>query len=299
MIEIERRKSMKTKKNNIPVGAMCSDADIEALRNTLESGEPMEFNEDGTLSAKGADEKKNVKKKGDIPGGVLGAFSLKDILGNDDDQQDDDSGNQSDEESRPGPDERGKKKLGDIPPGVLGSDQWYTKPENQQQLQFEMKSMEPFVGKPKWGVNCGTLEDGRMYWLVGQRIKADRKNGRGSLYDRTYEILLVYQPNHPQGEWGTSVHAYLRAPHDLNEMRRRVNSSMRTPKNIPHVLTDVNGMQYLCTAHQNDFGTTFTDPRGVPTAKTSLLAAIKWLHNFECGLLSQKHWELFQKHGIL
>ncbi|QUO35810.1 hypothetical protein KFE16_04540 [Clostridiaceae bacterium Marseille-Q4149] len=186
-----------------------------------------------------------------------------------------------------------------VPSGMLGTQQWYSQPEMQQQLQLEMEVMKPHVGEIKWGVNVGTLPDGRMYWKIRQPIKAERANGRGTLYNSVYDIMLVYEPDHPKGKWGTSVHAYLKAPNDLTWLQSRVNRSPRTPKNIPHVLTDNEGNKYLCTAHYNDFGTSYNDPRGVPTAKTALLCAIKWLHNFECGLLSQEHWNLFQQHGRL
>ena len=186
-----------------------------------------------------------------------------------------------------------------VPSGMLGTEQWYSRPEMQQQLQIEMALMKPYVGEICWGVNCGTLPDGRMFWRVRQPIKAERANGRGVLYNNVYDILLVYEPDHPKGKWGTSVHAYLKAPYDITWLQSRVNRSPRKPKNIPHVLTDNEGNKYLCTAHYNDFGTSYSDPRGVCTAKTALLCAIKWLHNFECGLLSKEHWDKFQEHGTL
>ena len=78
-----------------------------------------------------------------------------------------------------------------VPSGMLGTQQWYSRPEMQQQLQLEMEVMKPHVGEIKWGVNVGTLPDGRMYWKVRQPIKAERANGRGTLYNNVYDILLV------------------------------------------------------------------------------------------------------------
>ena len=94
-----------------------------------------------------------------------------------------------------------------VPSGMLGTQQWYSQPEMQQQLQLEMEVMKPHVGEIKWGVNVGTLPDGRMYWKIRQPIKAERANGRGTLYNSVYDIMLVYEPDHPKGKWGTSVHA--------------------------------------------------------------------------------------------
>lgn len=80
---------MKTTYHNIPALPFAADADVEKLRRQLEGGN-LEVNEDGTLSTK---DSKNVKpttatskaneikrKQGDVPGGVLGAESLRDIL---------------------------------------------------------------------------------------------------------------------------------------------------------------------------------------------------------------------------
>lgn len=58
-----------------------------------------------------------------------------------------------------------------VPSGMLGTQQWYSQPEMQQQLQLEMEVMKPHVGEIKWGVNVGTLPDGRMYWKIRQPIK--------------------------------------------------------------------------------------------------------------------------------
>ena len=184
--------------------------------------------------------------------------------------------------------------LNSIPQGRLEApSQWYNRPEMQQLVNAEKEAMKPFLGKMEWGKNCGVLSDGRMYWKVRQRIKMD------DLYDTTYTIMLVYEPDHPRAQHGTSVHAYLMAPNNLDYLQKRVNLSNRTPKTINHVLTDREGNKYLCTATPQDYGTSLSGAKGMLSAKQSLLYAIKWLHHFECGLLSQAHWNKFQMHGEL
>ena len=184
-----------------------------------------------------------------------------------------------------------------VPLGILGAGtpvtQWYQRPEMQNMLDAEMEAMKAVLGDIKWGKNCGKLDDGRMYWKVRQRIKMD------GLYDTVYNILLVYEPNHPSAQYGTSVHAYLMAPNNLDYLQMRVTQSNRTPKVINHVLVDKDGVKYLCSASGGDYGTSLSGSKGAVSAKQSLLYAIKWLHNFECGLLSQAHWEKFQQHGAL
>ncbi len=189
----------------------------------------------------------------------------------------------------------------EVPGGMLGAPrQWYARPELQPLLKKEMEAMLPYVGQIRWGVNVGTLPDGRMFWRVRQPIKANRVSGRGTLYNNVYDILLVYDADHPKSVHGTSIRAYLEGPHDLNWLQSRVNRSLRSPKYIPHVLKDqADGSRYLCTSHYNNFSGSFDDPRGVASAKTSLLCAIKWLHNYECGLLSQAHWKKFHEHGAI
>jgi len=44
-----------------------------------------------------------------------------------------------------------------VPSGMLGTQQWYSQPEMQQQLQLEMEVMKPHVGEIKWGVNVGMV----------------------------------------------------------------------------------------------------------------------------------------------
>lgn len=101
--------------NNIPTTHLAADADVEALRRKLEGKDgKMVVNDDGTVSAKDT----NKKKLGDVPGGVLGAESLRDILARVEDTDTATESNAQDGEKPKDP----KKTLGDVPGGVLGAD---------------------------------------------------------------------------------------------------------------------------------------------------------------------------------
>ena len=121
---------MKTTYRNIPAMPFAADADIENLRRQLEGGS-LEANEDGTVCTKPskvakptiAQNKTNAPKKklGDVPGGVLGAESLRDILARAEEpeavpanpaQPAQDAGKPKDQ----------KKAMGNVPSGVLGAD---------------------------------------------------------------------------------------------------------------------------------------------------------------------------------
>ena len=121
---------MKTMYRNIPAMRMAADADVEALRRQLEGGN-LEANNDGTVSLKGSTSTHSAahgtsdagkKKLGDIPGGVLGAESLSEILARVDEQK---PLPEQTARAEAGGEEHAKdpkKSMGNIPSGVLGAD---------------------------------------------------------------------------------------------------------------------------------------------------------------------------------
>lgn len=172
--------------------------------------------------------------------------------------------------------------------------QWYT--QRKDILQMEKDSMIPIVGNPVWGKNCGTLPDGRLYWDVYLRIRRPKKNGVGDLYNQIYHFQLVYEHNHPQNQFGTSVHCYPVAPTDLSWMQDRANKAGRG--RIPHIISDNQGVPYLCTADLNSFSATY-GVGAVITAKASYLLLKRWLYTFEASLLDSYIWDEFAKHNNL
>lgn len=121
---------MKTTYRNIPALPFAADADVEALRRQLEGGS-LEANEDGTVSTKAskatkptiAQSKANATKKklGDVPGGVLGAESLCDILARAEETEDTPANTEKPAQDAGKPKDQ-KKPMGNVPSGVLGSD---------------------------------------------------------------------------------------------------------------------------------------------------------------------------------
>ena len=140
---------------NVPFTRVAADADIENLRKMLEGDTTLVMNDDGTVSEKGK-EQGEKKKLGDVPTGKLG-ISLREFLS----KKDDEESEATEPEEKPDAD---VKPLGDVPVGKLGATQWYTRPEMQEQLAFEKAGMLKYIGTPVWGVNCGTLDDGRMFF---------------------------------------------------------------------------------------------------------------------------------------
>lgn len=121
---------MKTTYRDIPALPFAADADVEALRRQLEGGS-LEANEDGTVSSKDskvtkptiAQSKANATKKklGDVPGGVLGAESLRDILARAEEAEETPANTAQPVQDAGKPKDQ-KKAMGNVPSGVLGAD---------------------------------------------------------------------------------------------------------------------------------------------------------------------------------
>ena len=176
--------------------------------------------------------------------------------------------------------------------------QWYQLPKNQDLLRTEIAVMEPWVGKPVMGKNCGILPDGRFYWKVHVPIHKERRDG-SVMFHTEYDLLLVYEANHPSVSYGSSIHCYPVGENGLARMRQRVWEHGRTPSHLPHLVTDKDNRLYLCTWNTGAFGTELKDAKGVPTAAASLKRAIYYLTNLEAGLLNQAHWEKMHKEGAI
>lgn len=112
--------------NNIPATHLAADADVEALRRQLEGNDDVVVMDDGTVSLKGnstAQNKanENKKKMGDVPGGVLGAESLRDILARAEQDDTTTENNTQPAQKTENPNDQ-KKSMGNVPAGVLGTD---------------------------------------------------------------------------------------------------------------------------------------------------------------------------------
>ena len=176
-----------------------------------------------------------------------------------------------------------------VPKAVVSAEQWYEK--NPDLLRAEKAAMYDFQGKK---AKFCILKDGRACWMVHCQPSIA---GRDKRYCRAYDIALIYDNDHPQARYGSSVKAYLLNP-TVNQLQEIVNrTSGVTPKNIPHLLRDGNGELYLCSADTRDVSTSPDSAGGITSAATSLRFALRWINIFELGLIDPVTWGKFQRHG--
>lgn len=251
------------------------------------------------------------KKTSVVPKGIVSTRSVSDLIndmrgGEDSETEDvdDDVEAYVDE-----PQATSNPKL--VPKTVVSADQWYEKTPDL--LTAEKAAMYDFQGKK---AKFCILKDGRACWMVSsrplvasmnkcanctmqnckKRCVAQNANAKGSMC-RKYDLLLVYDNDHPQARYGSSVKAYLLNP-TVDHLQDIVNrTSGVSPKNIPHLLRDGNGELYLCSADTRDVSTSLDSKGGITSAATSLRFALRWINIFELGLIDPVTWGKFQRHG--
>ena len=161
--------------------------------------------------------------------------------------------------------------------------EWYQ--TNPQLQKLEIKAMADIRPDAKMGY----LPNGKMYWTI--RIHPVVCGKR-----KDWTLLAVYDSDHPQQRWGGSVKFYPVKP-NYDEMMKMVNRSNVTPKTIPHLLRDEDNQIYMCTQDRNNIEAGHNKGEKVTTAAACLRFAMRWITVFELGLIDQKTWSLFQKHG--
>lgn len=228
------------------------------------------------------------KKTGVVPKGIVSTRSVRDLINemrggeNSDTEEADDVEAYVDE-----PQANSNPKL--VPKTVVSADQWYEK--NPDLLTAEKAAMYDFQGKK---ARFCILKDGRACWMVHCQPSIA---GRDKRYCRAYDIALIYDNDHPQARYGSSVKAYLLKP-TVDQLQDIVNrTSGVTPKNIPHLLKDGNGELYLCSVDTRNVSTSLDSAGGITSAATSLRFALKWINIFELGLIDPVTWGKFQRHG--
>jgi len=198
-----------------------------------------------------------------------------------------------------------------VPKTVVSAEQWYER--NHSLLTAEKAAMYDFQGKK---ARFCILKDGRACWQISsrplvasmnkcanctmqsckKRCVAQNANAKGTMC-RKYDLLLIYDSDHPQARYGSSVKAYPLNP-TLDQLQDIVNrTSGVSPKNIPHLLKDDNGELYLCSADTCDVSTSLDSKGGITSAATSLRFALRWINIFELGLIDPETWCKFQRHG--
>ena len=229
------------------------------------------------------------KKTSVVPKGIVSTRSVSDLInemrGGEDAETEDADDDVEAYVDEPQPSSNPKL----VPKTVVSADQWYEK--NPDLLTAEKAAMYDFQGKK---ARFCILKDGRACWMVHCQPSIA---GRDKRFCRAYDIALIYDNDHPQARYGSSVKAYLLNP-TVDQLQDIVNrTSGVAPKNIPHLLRDGNGELYLCSADTRDVSTSLDSAGGITSAATSLRFALRWINIFELGLIDPVTWGKFQRHG--
>jgi hypothetical protein len=159
-----------------------------------------------------------------------------------------------------------------IPAGKLAVNQWYEKdPGLLAAEKAAMAHAFPYFTLDK-------LDDGRLAWIGELNI--------GVMGDTVWNIMAVYNNNHPQQVMGSSVRIYLIDP-DIQEV---INGLGWTPT---HLLRDSNNQLYLCTAEAGNIKA----GKEVTSAASVIAWAVKWLMAFELVWTGDLPKEKFNAHG--
>lgn len=167
------------------------------------------------------------------------------------------------------------KAKGIIPDTTLASlKQWYE--TNPMLLEAEKAAMHKLL--PNFTLD--KLDDGRLYWYGALNI--------GVLGDNVWNVMAVYDNNHPVQKMGSSVKVYLVEP-DINEIIENLGWRPH------HLLIDSNNETYLCTTEAEYVK---ADVNKAVTSAASVLGwAIKWLTAFELVLTGDLSMEDFNTPG--
>ena len=162
-----------------------------------------------------------------------------------------------------------------IPQGKLAAlAQWYEK--DPILLEAEKAAMHKYF--PHFTLD--KLDDGRLYWAGALNV--------GVIGDREWNIMAVYDNNHPNQVMGSSVKIYLVEP-DIDEVIADLGWRPF------HLLRDSNNNQYLCTAEAGNIKT----GRESTSAASVIAWAVKWLMSLELVLTGNLTKEQFNTHGVI
>lgn len=164
-----------------------------------------------------------------------------------------------------------------IPAGKLAAMQWYEKDPDL----LEAEKMVMHRSFPNF--ELGKLDDGRLYWL-GKLNVGVYESKYGTPIE--YNIMALYQNNHPHQQMGSSVRVYPVVP-DVDEL---IEACGFRPF---HLLTDDDGQSYLCTneVENQHVGDSITTDASV------LGWACKWFTAYELVLTGDMPKEDFMTAG--
>lgn len=302
-----------TKPKTVPkaIVSIPENGSVRDLINEIR-GEDADANSKEPEATAEHEEDRIPKKPSAVPKSILSTRSVRDLINEmrgGEDYESEERGNDNVESYIDEPQATSKPKL--APKTVLSVNQWY---ENDPDLfRAEKAAMLDFQGKK---ARFYILKDGRACWMVSarplvasmnkcanctmqsckKRCFVQKANAKGTMC-RKYDLLLVYDNDHPKVRYGSSVKAYLLNP-TVDQLQDIVNrTSGVSSKNIPHLLRDGNGELYLCSADTSDVSTSLDSKGGITSAATSLRFALRWINIFELGLIDPVTWSKFHRHG--
>ena len=303
-----------TKAKTVPKAIVSVPENGGSVRDLINEIRGEDAEEDSTEPEAAAEleEDRLPKKPSAVPKSILSTRSVRDLINEmrgGEDYENKEKGNEDVEPYIDEPQAAAKPKL--APKTVLSADLWYEK--NPDLLTAEKAAMYDFQGKK---ARFYILKDGRACWMVSarplvtsmnkcanctmqsckKRCFAQKANAK-EIMCRKYDLLLVYDNDHPKARYGSSVKAYLLNP-TVDQLQDIVNrTSGVSPKNIPHLLMDEHGEIYLCSADTRDVSTSLDSKGGITSAAMSLRFALRWINIFELGLIDPVTWSKFHRHG--
>lgn len=303
-----------TKAKTVPKAIVSISKNGSSVRELINEIRGEDADEDRTEPEAVTEHEENriPRKPSAVPKGILSTRSVRDLINEMRGGEDSVSEEEDTDDIEAYIDEpQASANLKLVPKTVVSVDQWYEK--NPDLLTAEKAAMYDFQGKK---ARFCILKDGRACWMVSarplvasmnkcanctmqsckKRCFAQKANAKGTMC-RMYDLLLVYDNDHPKPRYGSSVKAYLLNP-TVDQLQDIVNrTSGVSPKNIPHLLRDGNGELYLCSADTRDVSTSLDSKGGITSAATSLRFSLRWINIFELGLLDPVTWGKFQGHA--
>ena len=193
-----------TKAKTVPKAIVSVPENGGSVRDLINEIRSEDAEEDGAEPEVAAEheEATNQKKPVAVPKSILSTRSVSDLINEmrgSEDTESEEEDNDDIEAYIDEPQASANPKI--VPKTVVSADQWYEK--NPDLLTAEKAAMYDFQGKR---ARFCILKDGRACWMVHCQPSIA---GRDKRYCRAYDIALIYDNDHPQARYGSSVKAYL------------------------------------------------------------------------------------------
>ena len=211
----------------------------------------------------------------------------------------------------------GIKKAKTVPETIVSATQWYEK--NPVLFKQEVAAMYKTLGDKAKLIK---LKSGKIGWLVSIRPRVPSKAKCGNCTMRAceerirpsspsasgigcckYDLLLLYDSDHPQPRHGSSIKAIPLRP-SISDMQKQVDSIPRIKgdKGLNHLISS-DGELSLCIVDQSNTSADPNSSKGITTAAFAYRRAAYYLNVFECALIDhdandrKSIWYRYKHHG--